>query len=52
MSKKNRLLSQIEHLTYDKRGLHKNVLQWKSSFDEVSKLLEEKKKQKLKSRQK
>ena len=50
MPKKNRLLNQLEHFTYDKRGFHKNVLQWKNSLDEVSKVLEGKRTQKSKSK--
>ncbi|MCI6676545.1 MAG: hypothetical protein MSG78_06565 [Clostridiales bacterium] len=52
MPRKNRLMTQIEHLTYDKRCLHKNVLQWKASFDEVNKVLERKRKEKCKTKKK
>lgn len=50
MPKKNRLLNQLEHFTYDKRGLHKNILQWKSALEEANKVLEGKKSQKSKSK--
>ena len=46
MPRKNKLLSQIEYFTYDKRILHKNILQWKASLEEANKALQGRKKEK------
>ncbi|CVI70564.1 hypothetical protein NDGK_01917 [Clostridiales bacterium CHKCI001] len=48
MLRKNKLFSQIERFTYDKRMLHKNILQWKASLEEANKALQGKKKEKSK----